>query len=107
LAKDPEPIRRFIGALSRGAVALEHDPQPALNALQEANPDLEPKLQRAVVRVTTPLFAPPNGKPYGWLEPKGWADFGDFMLDAGLLNDEPDGKGYTNDLLPGQGLPEG
>lgn len=106
LAKDPEPIRRFVGALSRGEAALEHDPQPALDALQEANGDLDPKLQRAVVRVTLPLFQAPNGKPYGWLEPKGWAEFGDFMLEAGLLNNKPDGKAYTNDLLPGQGLPD-
>lgn len=106
LAKDPEPIRQFIGALSRGQAALERDAQPALDALMEANPDLDRKLQQAVVDVTLPLFQPPNGKPYGWLEPKGWAEFGEFMVDAGLLNEEPDGKGYTNDLLPGQGLPE-
>ncbi|MEA2347187.1 MAG: putative hydroxymethylpyrimidine transport system substrate-binding protein [Thermoleophilaceae bacterium] len=106
IANDPDPIRRFIGALSRGEAALERDPQPGLDALQKANPDLDPKLQRAAVRVTVPLFEAPNGKPYGWLEPKGWAAFGNFMVHAGLLKSTPDAKAYTNTLLPGQGLPE-
>ena len=102
LRSEPEPIRQFLAALARGNQDLQRDPEAGLDALIEANPDLDPKLQRAVIDVTLPYFEPPRGKPYGWLEPKGWAEFGAFMSEAGLLETEPDGKGYTNGLLPGQ-----
>jgi putative hydroxymethylpyrimidine transport system substrate-binding protein len=102
LRSDPEPIRQFLAALARGAKDLQSDPEAGLDALLDANPDLDPKLQRAVVRVTLPYFKAPRGKPYGWLEPKGWAEFGDFMKQSGLLQGEPDGSASTNGLLPGQ-----
>lgn len=100
LAKHPEPIRRFIAALARGERSLNRDSGPALDALLETNADLDRGLQQAVVNVTLPLFAAPAGKPYGWLEPAAWREFGRFMFDAGLLDQQPDGKAFTNELLP-------
>lgn len=102
LRSDPEPVRQFLAALARGSADLQRDPEAGLNPLIDANPDLDAKLQRAVIDVTLPYFKAPRGKPYGWLEPKGWAEFGAFMSRAGLLEAEPDGKAYTNGLLPGQ-----
>jgi putative hydroxymethylpyrimidine transport system substrate-binding protein len=105
LREDPGPVRHFIAGLARGSADLQRDPEAGLDALLEANPDLDPKLQRAAIGVTLPYFKAPRGKPYGWLEPKGWAEFGKFMHEAGLLEHEPDGRASTNSLLPGQ-LPE-
>jgi putative hydroxymethylpyrimidine transport system substrate-binding protein len=105
LERDAGKIRAFIGALSRGTRDLEEDPDGAIEGLLEANPDLDPELQREVVDVTLPLFLPPAGKPYGYHEPAEWDAFAAWMEDNQLLENPPDPQGaYDNGLLPGSGL---
>jgi putative hydroxymethylpyrimidine transport system substrate-binding protein len=105
LERDGEKIRAFIGALSRGARALRDDPSKAIDGLLEANRDLDPRLQRASVRATLPLFFPPKGKPFGWQDPAQWQAFAEWMHDNDLLRQAPDpDAAFTNDLLPGSGL---
>ncbi len=102
LEEDPEPLRKFVAALAEGTADLAADPDTAIEALLEANPDLDPELQRAVVDKTLPLFLPPEGRPYGWQIPTEREAFAEFMIEAGLLENEPDGASYTNQLLPGE-----
>jgi putative hydroxymethylpyrimidine transport system substrate-binding protein len=105
LDRDAEKIRAFIGALSRGTRDLRENPDKALDGLLEANPDLDPELQRAAVRVTLPLFFPPSGKPFGWQDPAQWDAFAAWMKDNRLLERPPDPRAaYDNELLPGSGL---
>jgi putative hydroxymethylpyrimidine transport system substrate-binding protein len=105
LDRDAPKLRAFIGALSRGARALERDPDGATEGLLDANPDLDPKLQRASVKATLPLFLAPEGKPYGWQDPAKWQEFTAWMRENKLLEKLPDAKGaFTNELLPGAGL---
>jgi putative hydroxymethylpyrimidine transport system substrate-binding protein len=105
LARDKGKLRAFIGALSRGTRDLRENPDEAIDGLLEANPDLDPELQRAVVKVTLPLFFPPEGKPYGWQDPSQWDAFSAWMLDSGLLDEPPDpAAAHNNRLLPGAGL---
>jgi putative hydroxymethylpyrimidine transport system substrate-binding protein len=105
LERDGDKIRAFIGALSRGVRDLRADPDQAIEGLLEANPDLDPELQRAVVEVTLPLFLAPEGKPYGWQDPTEWDAFGAWMQDNRLLENPPDVKAaFDNGLLPGSGL---
>jgi putative hydroxymethylpyrimidine transport system substrate-binding protein len=97
-------IKRFMAALERGVEDLKRDPDKALQGLLDANPDLDPKLQREVLDVTLPLFQPPNGKPYGWQDPGEWNDFAHWMRDNELLENLIDAEdSFTNDYLPGQG----
>jgi len=97
-------IKRFMAALERGVEDLKHDPDKALKGLLDANPDLDPKLQREVLDVTMPLFQPPNDKPYGWQDPGEWNDFAHWMRDNELLENLIDAEGsFTNGYLPGQG----
>jgi putative hydroxymethylpyrimidine transport system substrate-binding protein len=104
LERDGDKIRAFVGALSRGVRSLREDPDAALEGLLEANPDLDPKLQRAVVDVTLPLMAAPEGKPFGWQDPAEWDAFGAWMQEKGLL-EQPDVRGsFDNSLLPGAGI---
>ncbi len=104
LERDGDKIRAFVGALSRGVRSLREDPDAALEGLLEANPDLDPKLQRAVVDVTLPLMAAPKGKPFGWQDPAAWDAFGAWMQEKGLL-EQPDVRGsFDNSLLPGAGI---
>jgi putative hydroxymethylpyrimidine transport system substrate-binding protein len=105
LERDGDKIRAFIGAVSRGTRELRRDPDTAIDGLLEANPDLDPKLQRAVVDVTLPLFFPPEEEPFGWHDPEQWDAFSAWMKDNNLLERPPDpAASYTNELLPGAGL---
>ncbi len=105
IERDGGKLRAFIGALSRGTRDLRQDPDEAINGLLEANPDLDPELQRAVVKVTLPLFFPPEGRPYGWQDPAQWDAFSAWMLDSDLLEQPADpAAAHDNNLLPGAGL---
>jgi putative hydroxymethylpyrimidine transport system substrate-binding protein len=105
LERDGDKIRAFIGAISRGTRDLEGDPDKAIEGLLEANPDLDPDLQRAVVDVTLPLFLPARGKPFAWQDPAQWDAFAAWMHDGELLENPPDAQGaFENGLLPGSGL---
>ena len=105
LERDGGKLRAFIGALSRGTRDLRENPDEAIKGLLEANPDLDPELQREVVKVTLPLFFPPEGKPYGWQDPEQWDAFSAWMRDSGLLDEPPDPAAtHSNRLLPGSGL---
>jgi putative hydroxymethylpyrimidine transport system substrate-binding protein len=101
-AKDNgDAIRSFLGAVARGTNDLKKQP---VAALLKANPGLDPKLQRAAVKVTLPYFRPPPGKPFGYQEPARWRTFADFMRKSGLLQNPGDVNGaFTNALLPGLG----
>jgi putative hydroxymethylpyrimidine transport system substrate-binding protein len=105
LERDGDKLRAFIGALSRGTRDLRREPDKAIQGLLEANPDLDPELQRAVVEVTLPLFLPPRGKPFAWQDTAEWDAFAAWMQDNGLLENPPDARGaHDNGLLPGSGL---
>lgn len=105
LNRDADKLRAFIGALSRGTQDLRKDPSRALDGLLRANRDLDPKLQRAALKVTLPLFLAPDGKPYGYQDPNEWQDFTAWMRENHLLTQTPDARGaFTNRLLPGSGL---
>jgi putative hydroxymethylpyrimidine transport system substrate-binding protein len=105
LERDSGRLRAFIGALARGTRDLERDPDAAIQGLLRANPDLEPKLQREVVKVTLPLFLPPEGKPFGYQDPQARQAFAAWARENKLVTKLSDATGtYTNDLLPGAGL---
>jgi putative hydroxymethylpyrimidine transport system substrate-binding protein len=105
LERDGDKIRAFIGAVSRGTRALRRDPRGAIDGLLEANPDLDPKLQAAVVDQTLPLFFPPENRPFGWQDPEQWDAFSAWMKKNDLLEHPPDpAAAHNNGLLPGGGL---
>lgn len=105
LDRDRDRIRAFVGALSRGTQSLAQDPNAAIEGLLKANPDLDPGLQRAAVKVTLPLLLPAAGKPYGWQSPAEWDAFSAWMRDNQLLDRAPDSRAaFDNALLPGSGL---
>ncbi|HZN90449.1 MAG TPA: ABC transporter substrate-binding protein [Thermoleophilaceae bacterium] len=105
LKADADKLRAFIGAVSRGTQDLRKNPDAAIEGLLEANPDLDPELQRAVVKVTLPLFFPPDGRPFGWQDPAQWDAFSAWMKESNLLEQPPDpAAARDNALLPGAGL---
>jgi putative hydroxymethylpyrimidine transport system substrate-binding protein len=105
LDRDGERIRAFLGALARGTKALRRDPAKGIKGLLDANRDLDPRLQRAVVKVTLPLFLPRKGKPFGFQDPGEWQKFTAWMRENDILRKIPDATGaFTNEFLPGSGL---
>ncbi len=107
LEEDPQAIRLFLAALARGTAAAAKNPGATVEALMEANPDLDPKLTKAEVAATLPLLDPPlNGHPYGYMDPAGWAKFTGWMRDNGLISSlPPPGSVLSNSYLPGE-IPE-
>jgi len=104
LEEDPEPIRLFIAALERGTAAAVKQPNVALKAVLEANPDLEPKLTRAELSATLPLLEHPGDKrPYGFMDPAEWKAFIGWMRDHGLISAlPPPSEVLTDAYLPGR-----
>ena len=101
LRDDPEPIRDFLAALERGTYAAARDPQAATDALVAAGNGLDPELTRAEVDKTLPRLLPPGDMPYGWMDPKRWQRFADYLYDAGQIETGPNAADLlTNALLP-------
>jgi len=107
LEEDPQAIRLFIAALARGTTAAAKDPEATAKALEEANPDLDPKLTRAELAATLPLLDPARGKrPYGYMDPALWTEFSGWMRDNELVeNLPPSSELLSNSYLPGA-IPE-
>jgi putative hydroxymethylpyrimidine transport system substrate-binding protein len=108
LEEDPEAIRLFIAALSRGTTAAVEKPAQATEAILEANDALEPKLTQAEVEATLPLLQPsvPPGQPYGFMNPDDWDTFAGWMRDNELIEALPRASELlSNAYLPGA-IPE-
>ena len=104
LEREGTRIRAFVAALARGTQALRKNPAKGLEGLLSANRDLDPALQREVVRVTLPLFLPRRGRPFGYQDPQAWQRFAAWMRENGILRKAPDATGaLSNEYLPGSG----
>jgi len=101
LEAEGEKIRLFIAALKRGTEAAVQSPKKASEAILAANSSLEPKLTEAEVEATLPLLEnTPAGKPYGWMNPKEWEEFGAWMRDEELISNLPKAAELlTNDYV--------
>jgi putative hydroxymethylpyrimidine transport system substrate-binding protein len=104
LDRDQAQIRRFMGAVARGLKDLRRNPDAAIKGLLKDNPDLDPTLQKASVRVTLPVFSAPAGKPFGWQDPEEWGAFAAWMNQNGILKTGTATGAFSNHYLPGQGL---
>jgi putative hydroxymethylpyrimidine transport system substrate-binding protein len=104
LDEDAEAIRLFIAALERGTRDAVANPRAATEAILEAGEGLDPDLTRAEVERTLPLLLPDDQeRPYGYMDPREWGRFAQFMADEGLIGSLPDVDDVlTNELLPGE-----
>jgi putative hydroxymethylpyrimidine transport system substrate-binding protein len=98
-------LRRFMLALSRGHEALRDDANAGLRPLLEANADLEPGLQAAVVKATLPVFFPEDeDRAFGYMDEGEWVAYARWMADNGLLKRREDPRrALTNEFVPGEG----
>jgi len=97
----PEAIRAFIEALARGTDYARAHPQQAASAILAAGMGLDPTQTRAEVGATLPLLAPPQGRPYGYLDPNEWRAYAEWMTAHDLISQAPPtDQVLTNELLP-------
>jgi putative hydroxymethylpyrimidine transport system substrate-binding protein len=100
-----DDLRLFISAVARGAQEARRNPGEATRALLAANRDLKRKETATSVKLTIPALFPPSGKPWGYLDPVAWRNYGGWMVSNGVLKRLPNiQSAITNDLLPGAGL---
>jgi putative hydroxymethylpyrimidine transport system substrate-binding protein len=96
LEAEGQKIRLFISALKRGTEAAVKNPKAASEAVLAANSSLEPKLTEAEIAATLPLLDnTPPGKPFGYMDAKGWEAFAAWMRDEELISALP----QTSELL--------
>jgi putative hydroxymethylpyrimidine transport system substrate-binding protein len=101
LEDDPEPVRLFLAALARGTAAAAENRAAAAAALQEANPDLDPRLTNAELVATLPLLS-----ARGAMDPAKWRAFIAWMRENGLITGRPStAEVLTNEYLAGE-IPE-
>jgi putative hydroxymethylpyrimidine transport system substrate-binding protein len=97
--------RRFLQAVSRGAKAVKADPEVGVDALVQANPDLDRAFQLASLKATLPVFFPENQTfPWGYQNADEWKAYGQWMVDNGLIEAIPTPTSLTNEFLPGRGI---
>jgi putative hydroxymethylpyrimidine transport system substrate-binding protein len=106
LSTKTDQLRRFVQALARGYEAARRDPATAVNALLQAAPGLDRKLQLASTRATLSAFFPSDpGKPWGWQNASTWNAYGQWLLSNHLIsNPAAVADASTDELLAGQGL---
>ncbi len=105
LGSQRDDLRLFVSALARGAKEARKNPAAATTALLDANRDLKRKETAASVRLTIPALFPPGSKPWGYLDPVAWRNYGGWMVSNGVLKRLPNiQSAISNDLLPGAGL---
>jgi putative hydroxymethylpyrimidine transport system substrate-binding protein len=108
LTKNGALVRRFMQALSTATKAVQADPRPGVDALVAAAKGTSRKFATASVAATLPVLTPADTKkPFGWMEPKEWQAFSEWMLRNRLVSRLPTDAALTNEFLPGEGVVSG
>ncbi|HLS48765.1 MAG TPA: ABC transporter substrate-binding protein [Actinomycetaceae bacterium] len=99
MAEDPELAADFLEATSRGYHAVAEDPQAGAEALLAGAPELDEGLVHSAVEYYAPRYTAQGN--FGVMEESVWQRFGEFLVQAGMLEDDSalDGA-WTNDYLP-------
>ncbi len=81
--ENKDTIRRFLRAVARGHRFAAANPEAAIDAVAEANPEMERELISRGVRLLAPFWA--EMQPFGRLDESKWQSFVDFLYDNELI----------------------
>jgi ABC-type nitrate/sulfonate/bicarbonate transport system substrate-binding protein len=102
IEEDPETVRAFLAATSRGYEEAGKDADASAEALLAGAPELDEELVRAAAEYHVGKYVD-EGRQWGLQDGEIWDGFVTFLVDAGLIEEPIDiGAAYTNDFLPGQ-----
>jgi ABC-type nitrate/sulfonate/bicarbonate transport system substrate-binding protein len=97
--KNPETVRRFLRAVSRGYDFASANPEEAAEILLKHAPELDRNLVMASQKYLSARYRD-GDLLWGRFDPARWDAFYGWMFDEGLLERDIRGKGFTNDYLP-------
>jgi putative hydroxymethylpyrimidine transport system substrate-binding protein len=103
VADDPDPIRLFIAALSRGTRYATEHPNETTQVVLGANDALKPDVTDAQVKATLPLLnqAGAGNRPFGYQDTAKWQAFINWMVQQDVLSQPARAvDALSNDLLP-------
>ncbi|UUM11120.1 ABC transporter substrate-binding protein [Clostridiaceae bacterium HFYG-1003] len=102
IAQDPETVRKFVGAASKGYTFSAQNPQAAAEILLKHAPELDPTLTQESQKWMANQILDP-GKPWGQMDAQRWDGFYRWLWENQLIQKEiPAGQGFTNAFIPGQ-----
>lgn len=100
ISKNPETVKAFLKAVSKGYQFAIKNPEQAADVLITAVPDLDPKLVKASQEWLSPKYQD-DAKQWGLQKQKVWDNYASWMYDNGLLEKKLDAeKAFTNEFLP-------
>lgn len=96
--KNPETVRKFVGAMVKGhRYAMDH-PEAARDALLKANEELNPQVAKETLKLTTPVF---EADRIGYQNPEEWKAYVEWAVKNDVLKKKIDvNEVMTNDYLP-------
>mgnify|MGYP001304130456 CR=1 FL=1 len=100
IAEQPETVKAFLAAVSRGYEYAINHPEEAADLLLEAEPDLDAELVRNSQKWLADQYRA-DAPRWGEQKREVWDSFGSWLMDNGLLEREVDiDRAFTNDFLP-------
>lgn len=100
IAKDPEKVKAFVAAVSKGYQFAIDNPEEAADILIEAVPDLDPELVKKSQLWLSPKYQD-DAPRFGEQQLETWEAYAEWMDENGLLDGEFIAKdAFTNDFLP-------
>jgi ABC-type nitrate/sulfonate/bicarbonate transport system substrate-binding protein len=100
IADDPDTVRAFMAATARGYEEAGRDAEASADALLEGAPELDEPLVRAAAEYYVGKYVD-EGRQWGLQDEAIWTGFVQFLLDAGLIDQEIDvADAYTNEFIP-------
>ncbi|WP_018933081.1 ABC transporter substrate-binding protein [Gracilibacillus lacisalsi] len=100
IEENPETIKKFMAAVSRGYQDAIDNPEEAADILIEAQPDLDEELVHASQEWISPRYQD-DADRWGEQSEEVWSNYAEFMFENDLLERELDvDAAYTNEFLP-------
>lgn len=101
IADDPELVRAFLAATSRGYEFAMENPSEAADVLLDAVPELDEELVRLSADYLADQFVADEGRRWGEQDKATWERFEAFLREAGLTEEEiAIDDAYTTEFLP-------
>ena len=84
IKENPELVRRFVRAVTRGYQDAIADPQGAVELLKRVRPEVDLAIESPGVDMLAPLWNSDQGV-FGWQDEARWVEFAAWMEETGLL----------------------